>query len=365
MKLLVTGGAGFIGSAVVRMAMARGMEVVNVDCLTYAANLDNLKGISDQPGYRFFEADISDAQAMRSILAETSPDAIMNLAAETHVDRSIDRPDPFLRTNIQGTYVLLCEALEYWQAREGAKKQAFRFHHVSTDEVYGSLGQDGAFSESSAYRPNSPYSASKASADFLVRAWGETYGLPVITTNCSNNYGPFQFPEKLIPLTILSALEGRSIPVYGKGENVRDWLHVDDHASGLLLALEKGQAGETYMIGGGNEWRNIDLVREICRCLDDLAPADKAPANKAPANKGHETLISFVQDRPGHDLRYAVDASKIRSELGWQPEYSMETGLRQTVQWYLDNEWWWQAIRARGFDPAERLGTGAGNGKAR
>ena len=346
MKLLVTGGAGFIGSAVVRMALERGHAVVNLDKLTYAANLDNLKGYDDRQDYRFVHADICDAPAVAAAFAEHQPDAVMHLAAESHVDRSIDGPGAFIETNIVGTFMLLNEARRYFETVPAERKARFRFHHVSTDEVYGSLGAEGLFTETTAYAPNSPYSASKASSDFLVRAWGETFGLPVVTSNCSNNYGPFQFPEKLIPVVILAALEGRTIPVYGKGENVRDWLYVDDHADALLTVCEKGALGETYNVGGNNERRNIDLVRTICSLMDELRPVERP----------RETLIEFVRDRPGHDLRYAIDASKIERELGWRPATSVEQGLRKTVEWYLDNAWWWEAIRARGHDDAARRG---------
>lgn len=346
MKLLVTGGAGFIGSAVIRTALHRGVRVVNVDKLTYAANKDNLRGYDGRQDYIFEQVDICDGEAVRAVLAAHRPDAIMHLAAETHVDRSIDGPSAFIETNIVGTFRLLNEARRYFEALDERSKARFRFHHVSTDEVYGSLGQDDLFAETTPYAPNSPYSASKASSDFLVRAWGETYGLPVVTSNCSNNYGPFQFPEKLIPVAILAAFEGREIPVYGKGENVRDWLYVDDHAGALLTICERGRLGETYNVGGRNERRNIDLVRAICAVMDDLRPAE-AP---------HERLIKFVVDRPGHDLRYAIDATKIERELGWSPATSVEDGLRTTVHWYLDNAWWWGAIRARGHDDATRRG---------
>ncbi len=346
MKLFITGAAGFIGSAVARMALDRGHSVVNFDLLTYAANLDNLKGWDDRDGYQFIRGDIGDAEAVRAALAAAEPDIIMHLAAESHVDRSIDGPGAFVSTNIVGTYQLLTEARRYAETLPGAKQAGFRFHHVSTDEVYGSLGAEGLFTETTPYQPNSPYSASKAASDFLVRAWGETYGLPVVTSNCSNNYGPYQFPEKLIPVVILSALEGRTIPVYGKGENIRDWLYVDDHADALLLIAEKGVVGETYNVGGRNERRNIDLVNAICAAMDARRP-DAAP---------HGDLISFVKDRPGHDMRYAIDATKIERELGWTPATGVEEGLDRTVDWYLQNDWWWRAIRERGHDDAARLG---------
>ncbi len=335
MKLLVTGGAGFIGSAVVRLAVARGHAVVNVDKLTYAACLDNLSPVADSPLYAFERADICDRAAMERILAQHRPDAILNLAAASHVDRSIDGPGAFVETNITGTYTLLEAARSYW-ARAG-KPQGFRFHHISTDEVYGTLGATGLFAEDSPYAPNSPYAASKAASDHLVRAWHETYGLPVVLSNCSNNYGPYHFPEKLIPVVILRALAGQPIPVYGRGENVRDWLFVEDHAEALLLVCQKGAVGRSYNIGGSNERRNIDLVRAICALLDDRRP-EGAP---------HDRLITFVEDRPGHDQRYAIDASRIREELGWQPSVTVEEGLARTVDWYLANEDWWRALQAR------------------
>jgi dTDP-glucose 4,6-dehydratase len=338
MKILVTGGAGFIGSAVVRRALDRGMSVVNVDKLTYAANLDNLSGYDARPGYAFVKADICDGAAMRAALDAHKPDAIMHLAAESHVDRSIDGPGAFIETNIVGTFALLQEARRYYDGLSGSAKERFRFHHVSTDEVYGTLGPTGFFTEETPYAPNSPYSASKASSDFLVRAWHETFRLPVVTSNCSNNYGPFQFPEKLIPVAVIAALEGRAIPVYGKGENVRDWLYVEDHAEALLTVLEKGKLGETYNIGGWNERRNIDLVRMICTLMDELKPK----------NHPHADLIEFVTDRPGHDLRYAIDATKISRELGWKPSVTVEEGMRRTVEWYLANRGWWEKLRAGG-----------------
>jgi dTDP-glucose 4,6-dehydratase len=339
-KLLVTGGAGFIGSAVVRRAVARGHAVVNLDALTYAANLDNVAEVAGSPAYAFEQADIRDRAALERIFETHAPDAVMHLAAESHVDRSIDGPAAFVDTNITGTYTLLEAARAYW----GGSRD-FRFHHISTDEVYGSLGLEGAFTEESPYAPNSPYSASKAASDHLVRAWGETYGLPVVISNCSNNYGPYHFPEKLIPVVILNALAGKPIPVYGAGENVRDWLYVEDHAAALLTVLTKGATGESYNIGGNAEARNIDLVTRICGILDDLRPGD-AP---------HDRLITFVADRPGHDLRYAIDASKIRRDLGWAPSVTLEEGLRRTIAWYLGNEPWWRAIQAGGHR-MERLG---------
>ncbi|MEM9010550.1 MAG: dTDP-glucose 4,6-dehydratase [Pseudomonadota bacterium] len=343
MRILVTGGAGFIGSAVVRRAVADGHQVVNLDVLTYAANLANVAQISNAPGYVFEEADIRDRAALDRIFAAHQPEVVMHLAAESHVDRSIDGPAAFVETNIVGTYTLL-EAARAYRDETG---NALRFHHISTDEVYGSLGAEGLFHETTAYAPSSPYSASKAASDHLVRAWGATYGLPVVVTNCSNNYGPFHFPEKLIPVVILNALAGQPIPVYGTGENVRDWLYVEDHADALLTVAARGREGETYNIGGNAEARNIDLVRTICTILDELRP-DGAP---------HDRLITFVEDRPGHDLRYAIDASKIRDELGWRPTVTLEEGLRRTVLWYLENEAWWRAIQAGGHQ-LDRLGLG-------
>ena len=335
MKLLVTGGAGFIGSAVVRRAVANGDAVVNLDALTYAACLDNVASVADDPLYAFEHADIRDRAALDRILAAHAPDAILHLAAESHVDRSIDGPGAFIETNVTGTYTLLEAARAYWTGR--GRPDAFRFHHVSTDEVYGTLGETGAFTEDTPYAPNSPYSASKAASDHLVRAWGETYGLPVIVTNCSNNYGPFHFPEKLIPVVILKALAGEAIPVYGAGENMRDWLYVEDHADALLTVLRQGAVGRSYNIGGENEARNIDLVRMICALLDDRRPGG-AP---------HDRLIEFVTDRPGHDLRYAIDPTRIRTELGWRPSVTLEQGLARTVDWFLDNEAWWRALQDR------------------
>jgi dTDP-glucose 4,6-dehydratase len=347
MKLLVTGGAGFIGSAVVRRAIAQGLGVVNVDKLTYAANLDNVAPVSDSPLFAFEQADIADADAMARIFAAHDPDAVMHLAAESHVDRSIDGPGAFIQTNIVGSYTLLEAARAHWRALPEARRAAFRFHHVSTDEVYGTLGPTGKFTETTPYAPNSPYSASKAASDHLVRAWGETYGLPVLVTNCSNNYGPYHFPEKLIPVVILNALAGKPIPVYGQGENVRDWLYVEDHAEALLTVLRRGRQGETYNIGGNNEARNIDIVRTICRLLDEMRPGPQP----------REAQITFVTDRPGHDFRYAIDASKIMDELGWKPSVTLEEGLRRTVAWYLENEAWWRAVQQR-QGVGERLGLG-------
>ena len=335
MKLLVTGGAGFIGSAVVRLAVARGHSIVNLDALTYAACLENVASVADAPGYVFEHADIRDAGALTRVFAQHEPDAVLHLAAESHVDRSIDGPGAFIDTNVTGTYTLLQAARAYW---EGAgRSPAFRFHHVSTDEVYGSLGPEGQFTEDTPYAPNSPYSASKAASDHLVRAWGETYGLPVLLTNCSNNYGPYHFPEKLIPVVILNALAGREIPIYGTGANVRDWLYVEDHADALLTVLAKGAVGRSYNIGGENELSNLDLVRQICGILDEMRPG---PVR-------YRDLITFVADRPGHDARYAIDPARMRGELGWRPSVTVEEGLRRTVRWYLDNEDWWRALEGR------------------
>jgi dTDP-glucose 4,6-dehydratase len=335
MKLLVTGGAGFIGSAVVRLAVARGHEVVNLDAMTYAANAANVASVAGSNLYTFEEADIRDRAALDRIFATHRPDAVMHLAAESHVDRSIDGPAGFIETNVTGTFNLLEAARRHWTAT--GRPAAFRFHHISTDEVFGSLGATGQFSETTPYAPNSPYSASKAASDHLVRAWHETYGLPVVLTNCSNNYGPYHFPEKLIPVVILNALQGRPIPVYGTGSNVRDWLYVEDHADALLLVLERGQVARSYNIGGENEVRNIDLVRMICGLMDAMRP-DGAP---------HARHITFVADRPGHDARYAIDPTRIRDELGWRPSVTLEEGLRRTVRWYLDNAAWWQPLLDR------------------
>ena len=343
MKLLVTGGAGFIGSAVVRLAVARGHEVINLDALTYAACLENVASVSASPLYSFEQADIRDLPALEAIFHKHQPDAVMHLAAESHVDRSIDGPQAFIETNVMGTYYMLQAARQYWEGR--GKPRDFRFHHISTDEVFGSLGATGQFTEETPYDPRSPYSASKASSDHLVRAWAETYGLPVVLTNCSNNYGPFHFPEKLIPVVILSALAGKPIPIYGKGENVRDWLYVQDHADALLLVLEKGALGRSYNIGGENERSNLELVQTICAILDALKPA-AAP---------YADLIEFVSDRPGHDLRYAIDPTRIREELGWRPSVTVEEGLEKTVLWYLENEEWWQPLLTRA-GVGERLG---------
>jgi len=348
MKILVTGGAGFIGSAVVRLAIARGHQVVNLDALTYAACLDNVATVADSPLYAFEQVDIRDAAAVETCIARHAPDAIMHLAAESHVDRSIDGPGVFIETNVMGTYNMLQAARALWE-RQG-RPAGFRFHHISTDEVFGSLPADPSvkFTEDTPYDPRSPYSASKASSDHLVRAWFETYGLPVVLTNCSNNYGPYHFPEKLIPVVILNALAGRPLPIYGDGSNVRDWLFVEDHADALLLVVEKGAVGRSYNIGGENERSNLDLVRTLCAILDDLRPRDSG---------SYADQITFVTDRPGHDARYAIDPGRIRDELGWRPSVTVEQGLRRTVQWYLDNEPWWRALQARD-GVGHRLGTG-------
>ena len=345
MKILVTGGAGFIGSAVVRLAIARGHHVVNVDALTYAACLDNVASVADHPNYAFEQVDIRDREGLDAVFAKNTPDAVMHLAAESHVDRSIDGPANFIETNIDGTFNMLEAARSYWRAQ--GQPDTFRFHHISTDEVFGSLGPTGMFTETTPYDPRSPYSASKASSDHLVRAWHETYSLPVVLTNCSNNYGPYHFPEKLIPVVILNALAGKPLPIYGDGGNIRDWLYVEDHAHALLLVLAKGALGRSYNIGGENERTNLELVKTLCGILDQLRPRDAG---------SYADLITFVTDRPGHDARYAVDPSRIRDELGWRPSVTVEEGLEKTVQWYLDNENWWQPLLNRsGF--GQRFGT--------
>src|SRR6266481_4760205 len=330
-KIIITGGAGFIGSAVIRQLLAESDHfVINVDRLTYAGNLESLAEVSDSPRYCFEQVDICDAAALRTVFARHAPDGVMHLAAESHVDRSISGPGEFIQTNVVGTFNVLQAAREYWDGLPEIKKPLFRFHHVSTDEGYGSLGKTGYFTEQTAYQPNSPYSASKAASDHLVRAWHHTFGLPVVTTNCSNNYGPYHFPEKLIPLMILNAINGKPLPIYGKGDNIRDWLYVDDHARALRLVFEQGKIGATYNIGGHNEKTNLEVVHTLCDVLDELRP-------KAKSYRG---LISFVQDRPGHDLRYAIDASKIEKELGWKPQETFTSGIHKTVQWYLDNPDW-------------------------
>lgn len=354
MKILVTGGAGFIGSAVVRhLIMDTEHQVVNLDKLTYAGNLASLDSVAKSDRYHFEHSDICDRAALDRIFMQHQPDIVMHLAAESHVDRSIDGPAAFIETNIVGTYTLLEAARNYWKDLPSQRKESFRFHHISTDEVYGDLhGTDDLFTETTPYAPSSPYSASKASSDHLVRAWHRTYGLPVVVTNCSNNYGPFHFPEKLIPLMILNALSGKNLPVYGKGNQVRDWLYVEDHARALVKVATLGLIGETYNIGGHNEKQNIEVVRTLCALLEELVPAKPAGVDK------YEDLITYVTDRPGHDLRYAIDASKIECELGWVPEESFESGLRKTVQWYLNNKDWWQAV-LNGSYQMERLGQGA------
>ena len=345
MKILVTGGAGFIGSAVVRLAIARGHHVVNVDALTYAACLDNVSIVADHSHYAFEQADIRDRPVLDAIFRKHAPDTVMHLAAESHVDRSIDGPADFIETNINGTFHMLEAAHSYWQAQ--GRPETFRFHHISTDEVFGSLGSTGMFTEDTPYDPRSPYSASKASSDHLVRVWHETFGLPVVLTNCSNNYGPYHFPEKLIPVVILNALAGEPLPIYGDGGNIRDWLYVEDHADALLLVLEKGVLGRSYNIGGENERTNLELVKTLCGILDRLRPRGEG---------SYDDLITFVTDRPGHDARYAINSSRIREELGWRPSVGIEEGLEKTVQWYLDNKDWWQPLLDRpGI--GQRLGT--------
>ncbi len=348
MRILVTGGAGFIGSAVTRWIIENTQHSVLVfDKLTYAGNLASLAPVAQDRRYAFRKGDICDAAAVKSAFADFDPDIVMHLAAESHVDRSIDGPGAFIQTNLVGTFALLQSAVTHWRGLPAQRRDAFRFHHISTDEVFGSLGAEGLFCENSRYQPNSPYAASKAGSDHLVRAWHHTYGLPTVITNCSNNYGPYHFPEKLIPLMIINALEGRPLPVYGRGENIRDWLFVEDHAEALLLAALSGVPGATYNIGGNNERRNLDIVEGICELLDEFVPnGAQGPRRK---------LIEFVADRPGHDLRYAIDASRIKSELGWEPRHHFEQGLRKTVQWYLANRPWWEAIRA-GTYRGERLG---------
>lgn len=352
MRILITGGAGFIGSNLVRRMVNQGHDVLNLDKLTYAGNLASLSDIADNSNYDFAQVDIVDAVAVNEVIRSFQPTAIMHLAAESHVDRSIDGPGQFIQTNVVGTFNLLHAAMRFWRDLSGDAKSNFRFLHVSTDEVYGSLGETGQFTETTPYDPHSPYSASKASSDHLARAWRDTYGLPVLVTNCSNNYGPFQFPEKLIPVVILKCLRGDPIPVYGKGENIRDWLYVEDHCEALDLVVQKGQPGQTYNIGGNNELKNIDLVHTLCDLMDELLPRTDLSVGVSPrpskgrgaGGEGSRGLISFVADRPGHDLRYAIDASKIHNELGWQPKQDHQSGFRKTVQWYLDNQSWWQDI---------------------
>ena len=354
MKVLITGGAGFIGSALIRYLIAETeAEVVNLDKLTYAANLASLAPVADNPRYHFLKADICDRQAVSAALAEHRPDGILHLAAESHVDRSIDGPAAFLDTNVMGTYSLLDAANAYWRSLEGAQRESFRFHHVSTDEVYGSI-EEGLFTEESPYRPSSPYAASKASADHLARAWHRTYGLPLVVTNCSNNYGPYQFPEKLIPLMIIKAMAGEKVPISGQGENVRDWLHVEDHVRALWLVFRQGRVGETYVVGGRAEMTNLEVVDRLCAILDEVLPHSP--------HRPHAGLKSFVPDRPGHDRRYAIDPSKTERELGWRQDHDFESGLRQTVAWYLERRDWWEPILAERYG-GERLGVdGSGRG---
>ena len=345
MKILLTGGAGFIGSAVARLAIFQGHSVINIDALTYAACLENVACLAEHPNYVFEQVDIRDRTALNTVFAKHTPHAVMHLAAESHVDRSIDGPADFIKTNVNGTFNMLEAARSYWQAH--GKPEGFRFHHISTDEVFGSLGPTGMFTEDTPYDPRSPYSASKASSDHLVRAWYETYGLPVVLTNCSNNYGPYQFPEKLIPVVILNALSEKPLPIYGDGKNIRDWLYVEDHADALLLVLEKGVLGRSYNIGGENERTNLKLVNTLCEILDRLQPRDEG---------SYADLITFVTDRPGHDSRYAIDPSRVREELGWRPSVTVEEGLEKTVQWYLNNENWWKPLLKRS-GVGQRLGS--------
>lgn len=371
---MVTGGAGFIGSAVCRhLVRDRGVCVLNLDKLTYAGVPESLKEIEDSPLYRFIKADVCDKAAVSALLADFQPDAVMHLAAESHVDRSIDGPAAFIETNIVGTYNMLECARAYWSGLPGDKKEAFRFHHISTDEVYGSLGDEGLFEETTPYDPRSPYSASKASSDHLVKAWFHTYGLPVVVTNCSNNYGPYHFPEKLIPLLILNALDGKPLPIYGKGDNIRDWLYVEDHARALVAVVERGRLGETYNVGGRNERTNLEVVETICDILEDLRPrgagggasdgksgeahptSNIQPSTSTDGTTSYRDLITFVADRPGHDARYAIDATKLETELGWKAQENFDTGIRRTVEWYLENDWWWRPIR-EGRYAGDRLG---------
>lgn len=365
-RILVTGGAGFIGSAVVRHLINNSAHsVINVDKLTYAGNLESLSSVAANARYHFEQVDICDAAEIKRVLQQHQPDIIMHLAAESHVDRSIDGPGEFIHTNIVGTYTLLEQARAYWLQLSAEKKQVFRFHHISTDEVYGDLphpdeqpqGILPLFTESTAYAPSSPYSASKASSDHLVRAWQRTYGLPTLVTNCSNNYGPYHFPEKLIPLVILNALDGKPLPVYGKGNQIRDWLYVEDHARALVIVATQGQVGQTYNIGGHNEKQNIEVVTTICRILDELRPLSKQPEGEWHGGQvaSYKSLITYVADRPGHDMRYAIDASKIQQELGWQPQETFESGIRQTVQWYLENQDWCQHVQDGSYQ-RQRLG---------
>jgi dTDP-glucose 4,6-dehydratase len=347
-KFIVTGGAGFIGSAVVRKLIAdTPHHVLVIDKLTYAGNMESLQPVGQSDRFSFHRVDVADVRRVQQLVETFEPDVIMHLAAESHVDRSIDAPGEFVQTNVVGTFTMLQAALAYWRQLHADRRATFRFHHISTDEVFGSLGPEGLFHETSSYQPNSPYSASKAASDHFVRAWHHTFGLPTLVTNCSNNYGPYHFPEKLIPLMIINALEGKSLPVYGRGENIRDWLYVEDHADALIRVAEHGRAGENYNIGGWNERTNIDVVKEICALIDELAP----DSSIGPRHR----LISYVADRPGHDLRYAIDASKIERELGWRPAETFQSGLRKTVEWYLENQGWWQRVRS-GVYRGERLG---------
>ncbi|MDR2440879.1 MAG: dTDP-glucose 4,6-dehydratase [Planctomycetaceae bacterium] len=347
MRVIITGGAGFIGSAVVRYLVCRlGWTVLNIDRLTYAGNLASLCEVAGHPNYSFLKADICDGAVISGTIADFGPEIIFHLAAESHVDRSLDKPSEFIQTNLVGTYTMLENAQKYWSTLNSEKRSHFRFHHVSTDEVYGSLGTTGLFTEETPYNPRSPYSASKAGSDHLVKAWFHSYGLPVIVSNCSNNYGPYHFPEKLIPLMILNALEGQQLPVYGKGENIRDWLYVEDHVKAIVLAATRGVPGRTYNIGGRNERKNKEVVQMICDVLDKLRPCSEG---------SYSRLITWVEDRPGHDLRYAIDASRIETELGWHAEETFESGIVKTIQWFLDNEWWWKPIREKKY-AGERLG---------
>ncbi len=348
MRIIITGGAGFIGSALIRQLLAEtDFHVLNIDKLTYAGNLESLPDVDSNPNYHFLQADICDSEAMDNAFSEFKPTAVMHLAAESHVDRSIDGPGEFVHTNVVGTYTLLEASRKYWSTLSDEAKQTFRFHHISTDEVYGTLGETGFFTEETAYQPNSPYSASKAGSDHLVRAWLHTYGMPTLITNCSNNYGPYQFPEKLIPLMINNALEGKALPIYGKGDNIRDWLFVDDHARALRVVLETGTVGEVYNIGGFNEHTNLDVVHTLCDILDELLPeSEYAP---------HKNLIEFVTDRPGHDQRYAIDATKIEKDLGWTPDETFKTGIRKTVEWYLKNRQWCENVLDGSYQK-QRLG---------
>ena len=355
--ILITGGAGFIGSAVVRHVIENTNDsLINVDCLTYAGNVESIALASESKRYHFVQADICDAKAMADVFEQYQPKAVMHLAAESHVDRSIDGPADFMQTNIIGTFILLEAARSYWSALAQDKKQSFRFHHISTDEVYGDLeGTDDLFTEETSYEPSSPYSASKASSDHLVRAWHRTYGLPVIVTNCSNNYGPYHFPEKLVPHVILNALDAKSLPIYGDGSQIRDWLYVEDHARALYNVVTEGVVGETYNIGGHNEKKNLEVVQMICTILDELKPIAENPVFSSSDMTQYKELITFVKDRPGHDVRYAIDASKIEKDLGWVPEESFETGIRKTVEWYLGNESWWKRVLSGEYQ-LERIG---------